>query len=685
MTITLGGPSLHLELDVEEHTYASLRAISLGSTRKTVGFRTPLVEVLVLGRGRGANQTRNLVNTVAGHDLRYVEHSHRKGALELTQITSDGSLEVRTIVELSPEASAVRFVSSARNLTAEPLVIEAFTPVALPVPFAVSETDVFTGSSSWCAENRWRRQPLGQAGVVDDNSQRMAVLGSASLVQLGTSTWTTDGALPVGVLEHRSGSAWAWQVEHNGPWRWEIDAATTVPDRCILAASGPTDLDHQARIELSPGEVTRSAALTIAFSDSGWQGAVAELTRHRRHTVSSRTSERGRTALIFNDYMNTINADPTTEKLIPLIDAASEVGAEYFCIDAGWYDETGDWWPSVGEWKPSTTRFGSTGLQGVLDHVVEQGMVPGLWLEPEVVGVDSPLADALPQEAFFSRHGHRVVEFSRCFLDLRSAAAREHLDETFDRLIAMGVGFFKLDYNVTPGSGTDHETFSVGAGLAESNQAYLEWFEALRERHPGVLFENCGSGAMRQDWVQVSRFDLQSTSDQQDFMLYPPIAASAPMLLLPEQCGNWAYAQPEMSLEEIAFVHVTGLSGRSYFSGFVDRMDAEQKALVREAADVWKRIRDGRAESVPFWPTGLPAWEDEVLSVAFVTPGSMEIAVWNRGEATAARLSLPAEFAGGQLELVYPANAEPWDAAIDGEELALRIPTGPTARLYRVS
>ena len=35
----------------------------------------------------------------------------------------------------------------------------------------------------------------------------------------------------------------------------------------------------------------------------------------------------------------------------------AEVGAEIFCIDAGWYDDGGDWWPSVGEWQPSTTRF----------------------------------------------------------------------------------------------------------------------------------------------------------------------------------------------------------------------------------------------------------------------------------------------------------------------------------------
>ena len=94
---------------------------------------------------------------------------------------------------------------------------------------------------------------------------------------------------------------------------------------------------------------------------------------------------------------------------MPLIDAAAEVGCEFFCIDAGWYDETGSWWDSVGEWLPSKTRF-PKGLGEVVDHIRSKGMVPGLWLEPEVVGVRSPMAQRLPDEAFFLRNGTRIVE-----------------------------------------------------------------------------------------------------------------------------------------------------------------------------------------------------------------------------------------------------------------------------------
>ena len=119
--------------------------------------------------------------------------------------------------------------------------------------------------------------------------------------------------------------------------------------------------------------------------------------------------------LVFNDYMNTINGDPTTERLLPLIGAAARAGAECFCIDAGWYDDSdlGHWWPTVGEWVPSERRFPDGGLERVVTTIREAGMKVGLWLEPEVVGLQSPVAESLPKSVFLQRQGYRVTEHER--------------------------------------------------------------------------------------------------------------------------------------------------------------------------------------------------------------------------------------------------------------------------------
>jgi len=93
------------------------------------------------------------------------------------------------------------------------------------------------------------------------------------------------------------------------------------------------------------------------------------------------------------------------------------------------------------------------------------------------------------------------------------------------------------------------DTVSVGHGLLEHNRALLSWLDGVLDRHPDLVLENCGSGALRSDFAMLSRLQLQATSDQQDPQLYPAIAVGALVHILPEQAGNWSYPQSTMTDE----------------------------------------------------------------------------------------------------------------------------------------
>src|SRR5699024_12300749 len=111
-----------------------------------------------------------------------------------------------------------------------------------------------------------------------------------------------------------------------------------------------------------------------------------------------------------------------------------------------------------------------------------------------------------------------------------------------------------------------------GAAPSRHNRAHLHRLDGLHARSPDQVIENRRSGAMPSDWAMLSRLQLQSTSDQQDFRKYPPVAVSAPMMMLPEQAANWAYPQPGMTREEVAFCLVTGLLGRFFLSGHLNEL-----------------------------------------------------------------------------------------------------------------
>jgi alpha-galactosidase len=671
----------------------------------------PIVDVVLSGEGK-AWSSRRYCESEAGGRFRYTGHVTDP---ELRVDLEDPVTGLRASVYYQglPGTGAVRCWTQLVNRGSAPVAVESVTSLLVGALPAVDALTVHWADNDWLAEGRWRHAPLRD--FLPDLNRRLHGADPRGMFGLtGTGTWSSGSHLPMGVLTAES-AAWAFQIEHNGGWHWQTGECTRrmVPDKAglggrhqppggpvggYLALLGPTLAEHAWAIKLAPGESFTTVGVTVAVSAAGYEGAIAALTTARR-AARRRHPDHERLPVIFNDYMNTVNGDPTTAKLLPLIDAAADVGAEYFVVDSGWYAHiTDEWWDTVGEWRPSATRFPG-GIREVLDRIRDRGMTPGLWLEPEVVGVRSPVASRLPADAFFSRGGTRVAEHLRYQLDLRHPAAIKHLNEVVDFVVGdLGVGYLKLDYNIfiapgtdvaSPGSGAAG-TVAAGAGLLAANRALLDWLDSVLDRHPGLVLENCASGGMRTDHAMLSRLQLHSTSDQQDFLRYPPIAAAAPAAVPPEQAANWAYPQPSFSADEIAFTMCNALLGRLYLSGHLDAMTPAQRALVAEGVQAFKRLRSDVAVSVPFWPLGLPRWTDEWIALGLRTPSVSYLTVWRRppiGPADASRpdgtVALPIPRLRGQSAQVsvrYPA-ASPTTVTWDQESgvLSVSLPDTPSA------
>ncbi|MFV9424005.1 glycoside hydrolase family 36 protein [Microbacterium sp. S1037] len=690
-TLAWGNDRVTLTFDWDAESPVTCVAVAVAGRTLPV-HRVPAVEILTADAGHRPASGR-LAHTEHGARLRYVDHHEidEGGVRRLVIRERSGDLEVRLELTARDGVAAVTSRVIASNVGDGRIVLRAVASWVAGFTArdhsgdALAGWERLTGTNDWLGEGRWTRTPLRGPDFVPLAEHLTGHNPRGSLSAVSTGTWSTAHQLPTGILESREASlALAWQIEHNGAWRWEIGEDTA---GAYLALSGPTDADSGWSRVLTPAESFESVPVTLALGVDA-VSAIGALTDHRRAT---RRTHPDNTAMpvIFNDYMNTLDGDPTTEKLLPLIRTAAEVGAEVFCIDAGWYDDSGYWWDSVGTWMPSTTRFPG-GLGEVIDAIHAEGMIAGLWLEPEVVGIQSPIADALPVEAFLQRNGERVVEHDRFHLDLRHPTARAHLDAVVDRLVAdFGIGFFKIDYNINPGPGTDRDADSVGDGLLRHNRAHLDWIDGVLDRHPDLIVENCSSGAMRMDYAMLSRLAMQSTSDQQDFRKYPPIAASAPISILPEQAASWAYPQPEMDAEESSFCLVTGLLGRFYVSGHLNRMNDEQRSRVATAIAVAKDLRGEIATAHPHWPLGLPRWDDAWLALGLRGAKSDLVSIWRRGGANATTLSFP-HLVGHDVEVtpVFPLDLPAWHTDWDATTGTLHVrgtDTRLAARTLRLS
>ncbi|MET7280607.1 glycoside hydrolase family 36 protein [Kribbella sp. NPDC005582] len=641
-----------------------------------------LVELNLAGHGRRHEPPGTRHRTYAAADgLRLVEVAEQTNAAGnevLVVRQAADNLEVVTRLEAWTGTPVLRATTEVINRSDGDLTLTYVSSLAL-AGFGGglrSGTRIHQARNSWCAELRWQVLSPEQAGLV-------SIIGSGiskdrfAATSLGS--WSSSELLPMGAVENVTDElTWTWQIEHQGAWHWELGG---LKEDLYLQVSGPTDVEHQWRQGLVPGESFTTVPVAVAATRGGLDDGLRALTAYRR-AMRRPQADHSSLPVIFNDYMNCLWGDPSAAKLSPLIKAAAETGAEYFVIDAGWYADDSGWWDTVGAWEPSQVRF-PDGLGKTIQEIHDAGLVPGLWLEPEVVGVRSEIAEQLPPDAFFWRDGQRIAETGRYHLDFRSAAVRERMDAVVDGLITQyGVGYFKLDYNINL-PGTDALGEAPGAGLLGHNRAYLSWLDQVLDRHPGLVLESCASGGMRADYAMLARMTLHSTSDQVDLFAYAPIAAAAPSAVTPEQGAVWAYPRSVHTPEEASFALVNALLGRIHLSGRPDEMDADQLARVAAAVATYKDYRPLIARAEPYWPLGLPGWYDDKLALALVDGDTALLAVWHRGEDSAV-IEAPLPGSWRTAEVLFPSDL-PTELELTDNRLRIGLPNRPSARLVRLA
>ncbi len=566
------------------------------------------------------------------------------------------NLRVESVYESFDGVSVVRRHSRVTNVGSSPVGIEFLSSAMLHGLAAPQEYDrelrIHLAQNSWMAEGQWHTLRPSEMGFVENERTSWSEAQAGSI-----GSWSSERYLPMAMAENtKLGLTWFWQIEHNGSWYWEISnvsARDNNADDVYAYLGGPDDLHSAAWKVLKPGETYETVPVAIGCVHGGFSDAVAALTRYRRVACQRPHKNNSQCPVIFNDYMNCLWGDPTEANELPMIAAAARAGCEYYVIDAGWYaDLHEDWSQTLGSWQASSTRF-PRGLKFLLDQVRKSGMVPGLWLEPEVAGPKSSLAQK-PDSWFFVRHGKRVLKNSRLLLDFRNPEVHAYLDQVMARLVNdYGVGYIKMDYNVDSLQGTEINADSFGQGLLEHNRAHLAWLSSVLDRYPDLVIENCGSGGGRMDYAMLSRLQIQSMTDQEDYLKLPAILVGASAAVLPEQLAIWCYPLANADADQASFNMVTGMMCRIHQSGRPDSLSLEAWKQVAEGIRMYKDVlRKHIPSAVPFYPLGTSDITDfkAPIALGMRSPHQTLLAVWRIDGPEAVRIP----WASGYAKLLYP-------------------------------
>ncbi len=502
---------------------------------------------------------------------------------------------------------------------------------------------VWVCRNTWCGEGQWQELTLSDLGLFP------RTFGTARISSQGT--WTTAFHYPLVILcDKKANCSYCFETESTAGRYLEIGASDTKSKLYVHVTSANEKQTGWHKM-MQNGEVYSSQFVAFAEVDGGFEEAIAAMTEYKRAT-SLVSWEKGYAPLCFNDYMNCLWAQPTREKLLPLIAAAGKAGVEIFCIDAGWF---GNWHDATtgmcGHWIPDNAPFGEEGLQGVINEIKKEGMIPGLWLELECVLGDAPFFREHP-EYLLTRHG---VKIHRDFPDFRIPAVRDYFTKQIDDLLAMGVGYFKNDYNANLDAGCDSIAGgTLQDGAREYDDAFLSFIDETLARHPGLIIENCGSGAMRSDNLHLSHFALQSITDQSDYRWVPSIIQGSLAQMPPEKAGIWCFPWPIRGGEKRPWAEAVeqndaqtvcnlagGLFGCFYLSGHIELADEQGTARLKEAVDFYKRSRTWTCGASAIYPAGMLQMMNDGLAVFGLLnkeEGKMLLGVfgsqWKGGDAT---------------------------------------------------
>ena len=278
---------------------------------------------------------------------------------------------------------------------------------------------------------------------------------------------------------------------------------------------------------LTPGEEFEAPEAIMSFSGSGFNALSQNFHRFiKKHILRGYWKDKERPILLNSweaCYFN-INED----RLVDLATKAASVGIELLVMDDGWFGKRNDDTTSLGDWKVNPEKL-PNGLKVLADRVKATGVEFGIWVEPEMVSVNSDLYRAHPDWAMQIPGKPHTEGRNQRILDLSKTEVQDYIIGSLSAIFdSADISYCKWDMN---------RIFSdyYSQGVAPERQGELmhryqiglyRCMKVLTEKYPKILFEGCASGGNRYDLGILSYFPQIWTSDDTDAIMRSGIQTS---------------------------------------------------------------------------------------------------------------------------------------------------------------
>ncbi|MGJ8720578.1 MAG: alpha-galactosidase [Salinibacterium amurskyense] len=476
---------------------------------------------------------------------------------------ADAAVALRLTITFELTAAGVlRSRSQLTNTASEAFELSSLATILPLAPVARERLDF---SGIWAAERQPQRSAIDYGTWLRESRHGRRGHDDSYLTVAGTPGFG-----------FRHGEVWAMHVGTSGDTRVWLDRSALG-----VTTVGAAELLAPGEIRLATGDSYETPWAYAAWSDAGLDGLSDRFHAWFRGLPAHPSTPR---TLTLNTW-EAVYFDHNFEQLAALADAAADAGVERFVLDDGWMNNRTDDKRALGDWTVDEQSW-PEGLTPLVDRVTASGMQFGLWVEPEMVSLDSDLAREHPE--WILRDDDRPLPKSwrnQFVLDLDNPAAFAHVLDAISALLdEYAISYLKWDMNRDLLGGSVHRHVAATYRLMDE----------LRERYPHVEIESCASGGARVDAGVLERVQRVWPSDTNDAHDRFSIMRWTNLLVPFEYLGSHVGSSPAHTSGRslsLGFRLATALMGHSGIEWDLTATTADERAALPVWAAAYRSLR----------------------------------------------------------------------------------------------
>ena len=270
-------------------------------------------------------------------------------------------------------------------------------------------------------------------------------------------------------------------------------------------------------ILLNRGEYFEAPEAVMTVSEDGYNGMSQRMHAFVRECIVRGEWKKKTRPVLLNSWEASY-FDINEHKLLKLAKEGRDVGVELFVMDDGWFGERKDDKRSLGDWYVNKKKLPG-GIERLCSKVNELGLDFGIWVEPEMVNVDSDLYRAHPEWVIEIPGKPHSEGRTQRILDLTNPAVVDYLIAKMSAIFSSAnISYVKWDMNRI--FSDYYSQYLPADRQGEVAHRYMiglyRLMRTLTERFPKILFEGCASGGNRFDLGILSYFPQIWASDDTD-------------------------------------------------------------------------------------------------------------------------------------------------------------------------